>query len=96
MNLISTGNASPAWSTPKLYPRSDGDQVTDFAETFLHVSKGVLAGERLRLTDWQKELLVRCMSVVMMGCFGTVVACWFGSQEWQVADWLRVCALRFD
>ena len=58
MNWISTGNASPAWSTPKLYPRSDGQQVTDFAETFLHVSKGVRAGERLRLTDWQKDLLV--------------------------------------
>jgi phage terminase large subunit-like protein len=41
-----------------LYPTSDGDLVTDFAETFLHVSKGVLAGERLRLTNWQKDLLV--------------------------------------
>ena len=58
MNLISTGNASPAWSTPRLYPRSSGLAVIDFAETFLHVSKGVRAGERLRLTDWQKELLV--------------------------------------
>ena len=57
MNLISTGNASPAWSTPKLYPKSDGQQVTDFAETFLHVSKGVRAGEGLRLTGWQKGLL---------------------------------------
>ena len=57
MNLISIGNASPAWSTPKLYPRSDGQQVTDFAETFLHVSKGVRAGEGLRLTGWQKDLL---------------------------------------
>ena len=57
MNLINTGNASPAWSTPKLYPRSDGQQVTDFAETFLHVSKGVRAGEALKLTGWQKGLL---------------------------------------
>ena len=47
----------PTWSTPRLYPTSDGDLVTDFAETFLHVSKGVLAGERLRLTNWQKDLL---------------------------------------
>ena len=47
----------PTWSTPKLYPTSDGDLVTDFAETFLHVSKGVRAGERLRLTNWQKDLL---------------------------------------
>ena len=57
MNLISTGNASPAWSTPRLYPRSSGHEVVDFAETFLHVSKGVRAGERLRLTNWQKDLL---------------------------------------
>ena len=57
MNLISTGNASPAWSTPRLYKRSSGQEVVDFAETFLHVSKGVRAGERLRLTDWQKDLL---------------------------------------
>ena len=48
----------PTWSTPRLYPTSDGDLVTDFAETFLHVSKGVRAGERLRLTGWQRELLV--------------------------------------
>ena len=47
----------PTWSTPRLYPTSDGDLVTDFAETFLHVSKGVLAGEALRLTDWQSGLL---------------------------------------
>jgi len=47
----------PTWSTPRLYPTSDGDLVTDFAETFLHVSKGVLAGEVLRLTDWQCGLL---------------------------------------
>ena len=57
MNLINTGNASPAWSTPRLYKRSSGQEVVDFAETFLHVSKGVRAGERLRLTDWQKDLL---------------------------------------
>ena len=57
MNLINTGNASPAWSTPRLYKRSSGQEVIDFAETFLHVSKGVRAGERLRLTDWQKDLL---------------------------------------
>ncbi len=57
MNLISTGNASPAWSTPRLYKRSSGQEVVDFAETFLHVSKGVRAGERLRLTNWQKDLL---------------------------------------
>jgi len=40
-----------------LYQNSDGELVTDFAETFLHVSKGVLAGEGLRLTNWQSSLL---------------------------------------
>jgi len=40
-----------------LYKRSSGQEVVDFAETFLHVSKGVRAGERLRLTNWQKDLL---------------------------------------
>ena len=40
-----------------MYKRSSGQEVVDFAETFLHVSKGVRAGERLRLTNWQKDLL---------------------------------------
>ena len=40
-----------------MYKRSSGQEVIDFAETFLHVSKGVRAGERLRLTNWQKDLL---------------------------------------
>jgi phage terminase large subunit-like protein len=40
-----------------LYPRSDGGLVTDFARTFLHVSKGVRAGEPLVLTGWQSDLL---------------------------------------
>ena len=32
--------------------------VADFASTFLHVSKGVRAGQPLVLTDWQRDLLV--------------------------------------
>ena len=31
--------------------------MADFAETFLHVSKGKLAGEPLILTAWQRNLL---------------------------------------
>jgi phage terminase large subunit-like protein len=57
MNLINIANGSPTWSTPKLYPRSDGAQVADFARTFLHVSKGVRAGDPLVLTRWQSDLL---------------------------------------
>ncbi|NBW23596.1 MAG: terminase large subunit, partial [Caulobacteraceae bacterium] len=48
---------SPTWSTAKLYNRSDGKSVVDFAETFMHVSKGVRAGQPLILTDWQVALL---------------------------------------
>ncbi|NBW22477.1 MAG: terminase large subunit, partial [Caulobacteraceae bacterium] len=42
-----------------MYPRSDGQTVVDFAKTFLHVSKGVRAGEPLVLVDWQVALLDR-------------------------------------
>ena len=40
-----------------MYPRSDGRLVVDFASTFLHVSKGVRAGQPLVLTRWQSDLL---------------------------------------
>ena len=48
---------TPTWSTPKLYSKSDGHKVVDFARTFLHVSKGVRAGQPLILTSWQVALL---------------------------------------
>jgi phage terminase large subunit-like protein len=54
---MSSVNVSPTWSTPRLYPKSDGLLVADFAATFLHVSKGVRAGEALSLTGWQRDLL---------------------------------------
>lgn len=57
MSLTSSGSAKPTWSTPRLYPKSDGALVADFARTFLHVSKGVRAGEPLVLTGWQSDLL---------------------------------------
>ena len=57
MSLTSSDSARPTWSTPRLYPKSDGGLVTDFARTFLHVSKGVRAGEPLVLTGWQSDLL---------------------------------------
>ena len=55
--MTSSDSARPTWSTPRLYPKSDGALVTDFARTFLHVSKGVRAGEPLVLTGWQSDLL---------------------------------------
>ena len=60
MNLtpIASANLSrPLWSTAPIYPNSDGGLVDDFASTFLHVSKGVRAGEKLRLTEWQSWLM---------------------------------------
>jgi hypothetical protein len=57
MSLTSSGNARPTWSTPRLYPKSDGALVTDFAENFSSCVKGVRAGEPLVLTGWQSDLL---------------------------------------
>jgi phage terminase large subunit-like protein len=61
MNLKSLENArlitDPTWSTQSIYKQSEGDSLADFAETFLHVSKGKLAGEPLILTAWQRNLL---------------------------------------
>jgi len=36
---------------------TDGDAVVDFASTFLHVEKGVRAGQPLVLVQWQADLL---------------------------------------
>jgi phage terminase large subunit-like protein len=57
MSLTHIDKGTPTWSTPKLYSRSDGHKVVDFARTFLHVSKGVRAGQPLILTNWQVALL---------------------------------------
>ena len=57
MSLTHTDRGTPTWSTPKLYSKSDGHKVVDFARTFLHVSKGVRAGQPLILTNWQVALL---------------------------------------
>lgn len=47
----------PALWTPRLYPSSDGGRVVDFGESFLHIQKGMRAGERFVATDWQRWLL---------------------------------------
>ena len=47
----------PTYATPSLSSISDGDTICDFAETFLHVSKGRDAGYPLVLTDWQQWLV---------------------------------------
>lgn len=57
MNLTNSVVATPRWSTSRKYPVSDGGRVTDFAKSFMHVSKGIRAGESLVLTGWQAWLL---------------------------------------
>ena len=48
----------PTWCTSWAdATRTDGDALVDFARTFLHVEKGVRAGEPLQLVGWQVELL---------------------------------------
>lgn len=47
----------PTYATPSRSSISDGPVVCDFAQTFLHVSKGRDAGGRLLLTDWQSWLV---------------------------------------
>lgn len=48
----------PTWCTSwRDGGATDGDAVADFARTFLHVEKGVRAGQPLELVDWQVELL---------------------------------------
>jgi len=50
----------PAFYTPRLYSRTDGDEIIDFAEQHFGVFKGFRAGEPLTFTNWQKWLL-RCL-----------------------------------
>lgn len=47
----------PLYATQSLSSISDGDVITDFAETFLHISKGRDAGAPLVLLDWQQWLM---------------------------------------
>lgn len=45
------------WSTPSLFPTTEGPAVADFARTFLHASTGVRAGSALELVAWQAWLI---------------------------------------
>jgi phage terminase large subunit-like protein len=57
MSLTTSAVATPRWSTPKKYDVTDGGRVSDFASSFMHVSKGMRAGNALLLTPWQANLL---------------------------------------
>lgn len=47
----------PAFYTSSLSTVTDGDDVIDFAQHFLRVTKGVRAGQPLEFTEWQQWLL---------------------------------------
>lgn len=51
----------PRWHSPSLYTHSDGPAVSLYASTFLHVSKGMLAGQPLVFADWQDWLADRVL-----------------------------------
>jgi phage terminase large subunit-like protein len=57
MNTDAGTNSAPTWSTPTICDATDGDAVIDFARTFLHVDKGIKAGEPLELVQWQQALI---------------------------------------
>ena len=57
MSLTTSAVATPRWSTPKKYDVTDGGRVSDFAASFMHVSKGIRSGNPLLLTPWQANLL---------------------------------------
>ena len=57
MSSTNTVSGRAAWSTPRLYSQTDGPSVADFGRTFLRVSKGIEAGNSLRVTEWQADLL---------------------------------------
>lgn len=60
-SLQSALKPTSAWSPTHFVPRSqrstDGDLVSQFANSWLTVTKGVMAGEPLRFTPWQRWLL---------------------------------------
>jgi phage terminase large subunit-like protein len=55
---VVTAASKPTWCTSwRDSATTDGDAVVDFARTFLHVDKGVRAGQPLELVEWQADLL---------------------------------------
>lgn len=48
---------APRWSPPALHTTTEGQDVIDFAQNLLKVTKGFAAGEPLVLTPWQQWLV---------------------------------------
>lgn len=58
MNIANGISSRPTWATSWCNDaQTDGDAVVDFARTFMHVDKGMRAGEPLEPTQWQVDLL---------------------------------------
>ena len=58
MSIVSGISSRPTWATSWCNNApTDGDAVVDFARTFMHVDKGMRAGESLEPTQWQIDLL---------------------------------------
>jgi phage terminase large subunit-like protein len=55
--LLPKKDWAPTFYTKRKYKVTDGDDVIDFADDFLRVSKGVRAGESLEFVEWQRWLL---------------------------------------
>lgn len=51
----------PRWSTPQLHHATDGPEVSLYASSLLHVSKGPLAGQPLAFAPWQDWLAGRVL-----------------------------------
>lgn len=49
--------SAPTYGTKRLYKDTDGIKVVDFAESFLHISKGIRAGQPFIPVGWQVDLL---------------------------------------
>lgn len=57
MTLLAPSVVLPRWRSPALYPISRGAAIADFAEDYLTVLKGPLAGDPMLLLLWEKWLL---------------------------------------
>ena len=57
MTIDAEIKSQATWSTKRLTGSDDAADVVDFARTFLHVDKGMRAGEPLVLVQWQVDLM---------------------------------------
>ena len=61
MNVEQSEPWLPTFAVPRLSERSRGEDVADFAETLLRVTRGFRVGEPLVFTAWQRWLVDRLL-----------------------------------